>query len=145
MVNYSVFHPIINCIVGFRECAMLINIANKTNTRIELHANGKVGSTDSIISLVQLGIKENSGVVFSIEGKNQVECCHLVMDLIKNGWQRDDNNQKKINSVSDIDQIPALVSVDDVINLHVSLNQKIIDDINQWDLVDTQDVIKYAC
>ena len=86
MINYSVFHPIINRTLGFRECAILINIAKETNSRIEIHANGKVGSTDSIISLVSLGVKENAGVVFSIYGENQIECCHRVMDIIENGW-----------------------------------------------------------
>lgn len=86
MINYSVFHPIINRTLGFRECAILINIAKETNSRIEIHANGKVGSTDSIISLVSLGVKENAGVVFSIYGENQIECCHRVMDIMENGW-----------------------------------------------------------
>lgn len=138
MINYSVFHPVINQILGFRECAMLVNIANKTNTKIELSANGKKGSTDSIISLVQLGIKENSGVVFTITGSNQIECCHLVMDIIKNGWQKENNDL--INSEKKTD----LVSVDDVISLHINLNNLILNNIDNWNF-DLNDPIKYAC
>ena len=171
-INYSVFHPMINKTLGFRECAMLKNIADKTNTVIELSLQGKIGSTNSIISLLQLGIKENSGVVFTIKGENQIECCHLVMDIINNGWQKESNNlissnknfsnENNINSNNDVSLINSnneeninldidneekktqLISVDDIINLHINLNDLIIDNINNWDL-DSYNIIKYAC
>ena len=92
-INYSVFHPMINQIIGFRECAMLKHIADKTNTKIELSLYGKKGSTDSIISLLQLGVQANAGVVFTITGENQIECCHMVMDIINNGWQRHESEK----------------------------------------------------
>lgn len=116
MINYSVFHPTINSTLGFRECALLVQIAKQTNTTIEIHANNKIGTTDSIISLMQLGIKENSGVVFIIRGNNQVECCHQVMDVIENGWQP--TSQKKTT----------LMSCDDVVNVNINNdnNNKII-------------------
>ena len=137
MINYSVFHPMINQILGFRECAMLIDIAKKTNTKIEISANGKKGSTDSIISLVQLGIKENAGVVFSITGTNQIECCHLVMDVIKNGWQK----EKK---TTDMNSNKKLISVDDIISLHINTNKLIFNNINNWNF-DLDELINHAC
>lgn len=182
-INYSVFHPLINKILGFRECAMLKNIANKTNTVIELSANGKKGTTDSIISLMQLGIKENSGVVFTIKGENQIECCHLVMDIIENGWQKESNdlitsnnhfnndsfsnndiNKKNINDIiennfindkeknniniknndEDEEKKTELMSVDDIINLHIDLNHLIYKNINNWNF-DNYNIINYAC
>lgn len=154
IINYSVFHPLINKTLGFRECAMLKNIADKTNTVIELSANGKIGTTDSIISLVKLGIKENSGVVFTIKGENQIECCHLVMDIIENGWQKEsndlipsyktkENNDTKNNN--DIEEKKTeLISVDDVINLHIDLNHLIYNNINNWDF-DYNNIINCAC
>ena len=154
IINYSVFHPLINKILGFRECAMLKNIADKTNTVIELSANGKIGTTDSIISLVKLGIKENSGVVFTIKGKNQIECCHLVMDIIKNGWQKESNDlipsykAKENNDIKNDNNInekkTELISVDDVINLHIDLNHLIHNNINNWDF-DYYNIVNCAC
>lgn len=160
IINYSVFHPLINKILGFRECAMLKNIADKTNTVIELSANGKTGTTDSIISLVKLGIKENSGVVFTIKGENQIECCHLVMDIIENGWQKesnrlipsykvkenigtkDDNDTKNDNDIKE--KKTELISVDDIINLHIDLNHLIYSNINNWDF-DYNNIVNCAC
>ena len=151
-INYSVFHPLINKILGFRECAMLKNIADKTNTVIELSANGKIGTTDSIISLVKLGIKENSGVVFTIKGKNQIECCHLVMDIIKNGWQKESNDlipsyntKENIDTKNDNDikeKKTEIISVDDIINLHINLNHLIYSNINNWNFYN---IINCAC
>jgi len=164
-INYSVFHPFTNKTLGFRECAMLKNIADKTNTIIELSLHGKTGSTNSIISLLQLGIKNNSGIVFTIKGENQIECCHLVMDIIKNGWQKESNNlistSKKNVSINNIvtnsdnikkdekeinkDDDEELVSVDDIISLHQNLNSLITNDINNWDLDYSYNIVKYAC
>ena len=154
IINYSVFHPLINKILGFRECAMLKNIADKTNTVIELSANGKTGTTNSIISLVKLGIKENSGVVFTIKGKNQIECCHLVMDIIENGWQKESNDlipshkAKENNDIKNDNNInekkTELISVDDVINLHIDLNHLIHNNINNWDF-DYYNIVNCAC
>ena len=154
IINYSVFHPLINKILGFRECAMLKNIADKTNTVIELSANGKTGTTNSIISLVKLGIKENSGVVFTIKGKNQIECCHLVMDIIENGWHKESNDlipshkAKENNDIKNDNDInekkTELISVDDVINLHIDLNHLIHNNINNWDF-DYYNIVNCAC
>ena len=86
-MSYNVFTKVVNCTFGFRECLLLIKLAEETECRIELHVNGKVGSTDSILSLVQLGIIPNTIVAFSIKGENQVECIHSIVTLFEEGWQ----------------------------------------------------------
>ena len=90
MLNYSIFHPIIKSTFGFRECSTLIKIAQQTNSYIEIIANNKKGNTNSILSLMQLGIIKDTPIIFTVKGNNQIECVHKIMDLLNEGWKPED-------------------------------------------------------
>jgi phosphotransferase system HPr-like phosphotransfer protein len=63
-----------------------MQIAKLFKAIIEVHANGKIGSTESIISLIQLGINKNTVVAFLIKSQYQIECIHAIGSLLDNGW-----------------------------------------------------------
>lgn len=88
--TFSAFRKTIGSTVGFRECAQLIHIAQETETKITLSIGNKLGTSDSIISLMSLGLMPGMSIVFTIDGENQVDAYHRLNDLIDNGWQRDE-------------------------------------------------------
>ncbi|MBR2216639.1 MAG: HPr family phosphocarrier protein [Selenomonadaceae bacterium] len=51
--------------ICFRECAKLIKIAEETGCRISITAGSRKGSTDSLLSLVQLELTPGRTVVLS--------------------------------------------------------------------------------
>ena len=88
-----IFHHTIDSTLGFRECLILMKIAQKNDCLIELIGNGKKGNTNSIISLIQLGIKQNDLAILIVKGENrqhQITCVKQIEKLFKCGWQKED-------------------------------------------------------
>lgn len=125
MLDYSIFHPIIKSTFGFRECSTLIKIAQQTNSYIEIIANNKKGNTNSILSLMQLGIVKDTPIIFTVKGTNQIECVHKIMDLLNEGWQPEDLNliNQSINKENDNEKIEDIIKKNN--DEDVKKNQKI--------------------
>lgn len=125
MLDYSIFHPIIKSTFGFRECSTLIKIAQQTNSYIEIIANNKKGNTNSILSLMQLGIVKDTPIIFTVKGTNQIECVHKIMDLLNEGWQPEDLNliNKSINKENNNEKIKDIIKKNN--DEDVKKNQKI--------------------
>ena len=86
---FSAFRKTISSIFGLRECAQLIHIAKDTNSIIEINVGSKSGTSESISSLILLGLTPGMSIVFSIKGGNQSLAYTRINDLINEGWTRD--------------------------------------------------------
>lgn len=153
-ISYSVFHPIAKSTFGFRECSILVKIANNTDTKIEIIANNRKGNSDSILSLMKLGIVANTPIIFTISGTNQIECVHQVMDLFNEGWQpehtkliNDLNENKLDNDLNKNDNLNDKEIKKNLIKENIELCNKFILDSNQYKSIFDQSLenIKKIC
>lgn len=69
-------------VLGLRECAHLIAIANETGCLIRVISGKKVGSTKSILSLANLEIAAGKSLVLSIHGARNEEAFHKAARVI---------------------------------------------------------------
>ena len=69
-------------VLGFRECANLINIADETGTVITLISNSKVGSTKSMSSLIMLGLSEGKSVTVRFDGGDVHKAYLMTKDVL---------------------------------------------------------------
>ena len=69
-------------ILGFRECAHIVKIAEETGTLIRIISGKKIGTTKSILSLVNLEIAPGRSLVLSIHGARNQEAFHEVSKVI---------------------------------------------------------------
>ena len=69
-------------VLGFRECAHIVKIAEETGTLIRIISGKKVGSTKSILSLVNLEIAPGRSLVLSIHGARNQEAFHEISKVI---------------------------------------------------------------
>ena len=69
-------------ILGFRECAHIVRIAEETGTLIRIISGKKIGTTKSILSLVNLEIAPGRSLVLSIHGARNQEAFHEVSKVI---------------------------------------------------------------
>ena len=60
-------------IIGFRESAHLIKIAEDTNCTITIASGKKLGTTKSILSMVNLEIMPGKSLVLNIKGERNDE------------------------------------------------------------------------
>ena len=72
----------VKCMMGFRECARLVAVARETGCVIRLVAGKKSGSTDSMLSLVQMGLREGTSVVLSIRGEDSRAAFHECVKVL---------------------------------------------------------------
>ena len=56
--------------ICLRECVKIIECAKKCDCKISLIRQGKIGTSDSMLSLACLGILEGDGFVLKLEGKS---------------------------------------------------------------------------
>ena len=99
--NYSAFGITVGCMFGLRECSELVKIANDTHTIIELLVGNKRGSTNSIVSLLSLGIITNTHITFSITGQSQSKAYTRIKHLLDEGWTRKMfNKHANINDIN---------------------------------------------
>jgi len=72
----------VKCMIGFRECARLVAIAQRTGSVIRL-AKGKIsGSTESMLSLAHMGLREGTSVVLSIQGGDSRAAFHECVKVL---------------------------------------------------------------
>ncbi|MBR1728733.1 MAG: HPr family phosphocarrier protein [Selenomonadaceae bacterium] len=69
-------------VLGFRECAHIVRIAEETGCLIRLISGKKIGTTKSILSLVNLEIVPNKSLVLSIHGAKNEEAFREVVKVI---------------------------------------------------------------
>ena len=63
--GYTYF-TVTKCNLGFREAARLVQIAADSGSRIKLVAGAKVGTSDSVLSFIKMGVTAGSSVGISI-------------------------------------------------------------------------------
>ena len=78
-------------ILGFRECAHIVKIAEDTGCLVRIVSGKHVGTTKSILSLVNLEIAPGKTLVLSIHGARNEEAFHEIIKVI-NG--ETDSNEK---------------------------------------------------
>ena len=78
-------------VLAFRECAHIVRIAEETGCLVRLISGKKVGSTKSILSLVDLEIMPGKSLVLSIHGARNQEAFHEISKVI--AGETDSNDQ----------------------------------------------------
>ena len=69
-------------IIGFRESAHLVKVAEATECMITIASGKKIGTTDSILSLVNLGIMPGKSLVLNIKGERNEEAFREASKII---------------------------------------------------------------
>jgi len=67
--------------ICLRECARIIQLAKDNNCKITLICHGKVGTSDSMLSLASLAISKDNGLVLKLEGLNSVDESKVYREL----------------------------------------------------------------
>lgn len=83
--SFSLLRRVVKHKLCLRECAKIVNIAANTGCRITIIKGNQKGTSEGILSLVQLGIKKNDYILFTIEGANQLEAFHQLTELFDYG------------------------------------------------------------
>ncbi len=68
--------------LAFRECSQIIKIAKDTDCKIEIASGTKVGTSDSMLSLVGLEISADKRFVVTIKGDRNVEALKRLSKVI---------------------------------------------------------------
>ena len=76
-------------VLGFRESAHIIKIAEETSCSISIASGKKFGTTASILSLVNLGITAGKSLVLNIKGERNEEAFREVSKIL--GGETDGN------------------------------------------------------
>ena len=66
----------------FRECAAIVKIAEETGCLVEIAAGTKSGTSESILSLVNLAINVDKSLVLTIHGENNREAFNRISKII---------------------------------------------------------------
>lgn len=66
----------------FRECAAIVKVAEDTGCLIEIAAGTKSGTSDSILSLVNLAVTADKSLVLTIHGENNHEAFNRVSKIL---------------------------------------------------------------
>lgn len=69
-------------VLGFRESAHIIKIAEDTDCAISIASGKKFGTSKSILSLVNLGIMAGKSLVLNIKGERNEEAFREVSKII---------------------------------------------------------------
>ena len=69
-------------IIGFRESAHLIKVAQDTGCTMTIASGKKIGTTDSILSMVNLGIMPGKSLVLNIKGERNDEAFREASKII---------------------------------------------------------------
>ena len=69
-------------VIGARESAKILKIAEETGTLVRIVSGKKSGSSKSIISLMNLGIMPEKSLVLSIHGEKNQEAFHEIAKVI---------------------------------------------------------------
>ena len=77
-------------VLGFRESAHIIKVAEDTDCSISIASGKKYGTTKSILSLVNLGIMAGKSLVLNIKGERNEEAFREISKII--GGETDSNS-----------------------------------------------------
>ena len=77
-------------VIGFRESAHIIKVAEDTNCSISIASGKNFGSNKSILSLINLSILPGKSLVLNIKGERNEEAFREVSKII--GGATDGNN-----------------------------------------------------
>ena len=67
-----------------RAAAKIVNKCKEFESDVSLVFNGKIGETDSIVSLVSIGAKQGDDINIIIEGEDEVLAYKSLMVFLKN-------------------------------------------------------------
>ncbi|MBQ7454012.1 MAG: HPr family phosphocarrier protein [Selenomonadaceae bacterium] len=76
-------------VIGFRESARIVKVAEETNCSISIASGKKFGTSKSILSLVNLCIMSGKSLVLNIKGERNDEAFRAVSKII--GGETDGN------------------------------------------------------
>lgn len=68
--------------LGFRECAAIVKIAKDTGCTVKIASGQKSGTSDSILSMVGLGIVADKSLVLTINGDRKEDAFHEISKII---------------------------------------------------------------
>ena len=68
--------------LGFRECARIVNIAKETKCKVKIASGSKIGTSDSMLSLVALEIVAEKSLVLTISGSRNDEAFREISKII---------------------------------------------------------------
>ncbi len=77
-------------VLGFRESAHIVKVAEETNCSISIASGKKFGTNKSILSLVNLGILNGKSLVLNIKGERNEEAFREISKII--GGETDGNS-----------------------------------------------------
>ena len=77
-------------IIGFRESAHIVKVAEETNCLVSIASGKKFGTNKSILSLVNLGILPAKSLVLNIKGERNEEAFREISKII--GGETDSNS-----------------------------------------------------
>ena len=77
-------------VIGFRESAHIVKVAEKTNCSISIASGKKHGTNKSILSLVNLTIMPGKSLVLNIKGERNEEAFREISKII--GGETDGNS-----------------------------------------------------
>ena len=69
-------------VIGFRESAHIVKVAEDTDTAISIASGKKFGTSKSILSLVNLGLMAGKSLVLNIKGERNEEAFREVSKII---------------------------------------------------------------
>ena len=69
-------------VIGFRESAHIVKIAEDTDTTVSIASGKKFGTNKSILSLVNLGIIAGKSLVLNIKGERNEEAFREIAKII---------------------------------------------------------------
>lgn len=77
-------------VIGFRESAHIVKVAEETNCLISIASGQKFGTSGSILSMVNLAITAGKSLVLNIKGERNEEAFREVSKIISG--ETDGNN-----------------------------------------------------
>ena len=77
-------------VIGFRESAHIIKVAEEMNCSISIASGKKIGTNKSILSLINLGIAPGKSLVLNIKGERNEEAFREVSKIL--GGETDGNS-----------------------------------------------------
>lgn len=69
-------------VIGFRESAHIVKVAEDTNCSISIASGKKFGTDKSILSLVNLGIMAGKSLVLNIKGERNEDAFREISKII---------------------------------------------------------------
>ena len=69
-------------VIGFRESAHIVKVAEETNCSISIASGKKFGTDKSILSLVNLGINAGKSLVLNIKGERNEDAFREVSKIL---------------------------------------------------------------